>query len=260
MHDSASSPASADVDHNAIRLEIAPSVVERMRQALAPHVIAGACYGSVAHGAATAYSDVELLIVTDDDVEGRDEMLFERGIMVECNIIPGSHLLEAAQRVAANWGIQADEYRHQYAIWDPEGFFPRLRAEANNIPDESFEKALRENWHWFYESRTKAFAALDAEDLTRAVYDGWHFAYTAAMRIALHERKPYESGRTLWRDVLARGYGMKELTDVLTQARFGEIKEAIDNVWGKVGNWGAPEGVDGIVSGEHTDLTARNTS
>jgi kanamycin nucleotidyltransferase len=250
MYDSASSPASADVDHNVIRLEIARTLVERKRRELGPQAIAGACYGSVAHGAATAYSDVELLIVMNAGVEGRDEMLFERGVMVECNIIPGSHLLQAAQRVTANWGIQADEYRHQYAIWDPEGFFPRLREGANKIPDESFEKALRENWHWFYESRTKTFAALEAADLTRAVYDGWLFAFTVAMRIALHERKPYESGRTLWRDVRARGYSMERLTDVLTQARFGEIREAIDIVWGQVGHWGAPEGVESILSGE----------
>ena len=74
----------------------------------------------------------------------------------------------------------------------------------------------------------------------RMSYTGWEFAYSAAMHIALQERKPYESGRTLWRDVTTRGYGMKELVDVLTAGALEKITGALDNVWEHIKAWGAP--------------------
>jgi predicted nucleotidyltransferase len=64
---------SSDVQHispNTIRIEIARRIVERKRQELGEHLIAAACYGSVAHNAALPHSDVEIVIVTDQYTRG----------------------------------------------------------------------------------------------------------------------------------------------------------------------------------------------
>jgi len=227
---------------NMMRLEIARHVVERKREALGTQVIAGACYGSVAHHAAMEYSDVEVVVITVDGVEPLVEQFFDTGIMVDCYTVPGSKWLAAAQEPTEDWGIQADMYEHQLVLWDPEEFFPRLRATAAAIPQESFDRALKTNWWRAYEARNKMLNAQLVGDHPRMIYGGLDFAFVIAMHIALYERKPYESERTLWQDVTTRGYGMKELVDALSAGALSRVRQAMDNVWEQTRLWGAPEG------------------
>lgn len=227
--------------HDKLRLEIAQRIAEREKQELGKHLIAAACYGSVAHHASMKYSDIEIVILTDDTVEAREDLFFDNGIMVECDILPASRMLKASQLVTSRWGMQADQYRHHLVLWDPDQFFPRLWTTASELPREDFERALKTSWWWQYEMRTKALNAQLLNDSTRLCYHGWDFAQAAAMRIALHEHKPYESGRTLWQDVTTRGYGMKELVDALTTGNIEQIPSAIDAVWEQTKTWGAPE-------------------
>lgn len=205
-------------------------------------MLAGAVYGSVAHRAATEHSDVEIGVVTDETVEERDEWFFDEGVMVECAVVQAERLLASARSVPWNWGIKADAYRHQEAIWDPDSFFERLREAADSIHDEDFAPALEHTWWILYEEREKLRYAIAQEDVPRAVYLGWEFAYGAAMRIALRERKPYESGRTLWSDAASRGCGMEKLSEALTRGALPEISRCVDDVWRTIGSWDVPSG------------------
>lgn len=215
--------------------------MERKRQELGEHLIAAASFGSVAHNAAQLYSDLEMLLITDDTVPANGETFFEQGIMVDCDMQPASRMLAAAQRVTRRWGIQADQYRHHLIIWDPEQFFPHLWTVANDLQPEAFAKAQQVNWWDVYEMRGKVLNAQLAQDHPRTIHMGWGFAYSAAMHIALHDRQPYESERTIWHDVSARGYGMKELVDVLTAGDLAKVTEVINNVWEQINTWGASE-------------------
>jgi kanamycin nucleotidyltransferase len=211
-------------------------------------MLAGAVIGSVAHGAAAEHSDVELVVVTTTAVEERDEYFFDAGVMVECAVVQAERLLASARSVPWNWGIKADAHRHHVAIWDPEGFFDRLRQAAGSIPDEDFERALEASWWIVYEEREKLRNAMGQNDAPRAVYLGWEFAYAAAMRIALRERVPYESGRTLWEDASRRGYGIERLIRALTAgAALSEITCAVDDVWSEMAGWSAPSSACGAL-------------
>ncbi len=230
---------------NAIRVEIAREIVERRQEELGAHLVAAACYASVAHGAALPYSDVEIVLLTDDAVEAREDQFFERDIMVECDMLPASRMLAAAQQVTRTWGIEADQYRRHLVLWDPDGFFPRLWAVATAIPAEAFAPALAAGWWWAFEIRGKFLNAQLVADHPRMVHHGWQFAYAVAMRTALQERAPYESFRTIWRDVAARGYGMAGLIDALTTGALDRLPHAIEEVWERTRAWGAPPGYTG---------------
>ena len=208
---------------------------------------AGAVYGSVAHRAAAEHSDVEVVVVVDESVDERDEHFFDAGVMVECSLVGADRMLDSARRVPWNWGIKADAYRHQEPIWDPGSFFERLREAALSIADDDFERALAESWWIVYEGREKLRNAVAAQDVPRAVYLGWEFAYSAAMRIALIDRKPYESARTLWRDAMGRGYGMRALVEALTAGAgaVAGITTAVDDVWRELGSVHVPSSARG---------------
>jgi predicted nucleotidyltransferase len=233
---------------NQVRLEIARRCVERKRRELGEAMLAAAVYGSVAHRAAAEHSDVEVVVVVvDASVDERDEHFFDAGVMVECSLVDAERMLASARRVPWNWGIKADAYRHQEPIWDPGSFFQRLREAARSIPDDDFERALEHSWWILYEGREKLRNAVAADDAPRAVYLGWEYAYSAAMRIALTDRKPYESARTLWRDATSRGYGMAALIEALTagaRAR-ADITSAVDDVWRELGSVGVPSSARG---------------
>ena len=184
-------------DFNAERLAIARRIFEWLRTELDEHLIAAAVYDSVAHGAAGADSDVELTVIMDKTVPYADKYCFEDGIMVEYTLVPEARMLAAARRVSTTWGIEADQYRHHRILWDRSGFFPRLWEAAGSIPDVSFVETERVAWWRAYEGRSKFQNAVRASDLPRIHYTAWQFAHVAALRIALHERRPYESGRTI---------------------------------------------------------------
>jgi kanamycin nucleotidyltransferase len=231
-------------DHNAVRVAIARTLVERLHSELGEHLLAAAVYGSVAHGAAGRHSDVEIVLVTDETVPYRDVQQFEDGILVEYTLISAERKLTAARRVEPKWGVQADQYRHHLVLWDPDGFFPRCHEAARTLPDEAFEEALAESWWLAYELRGKLLSALLAGDLARIHFGGWEFAQVTALRIALRERVPYESGRTLWRDAAARGHGIDVLVEALTAGGdHKRIEWAVEAVWAETGTWGAPTGL-----------------
>lgn len=230
-------------DANQIRRTIVHSVIERKRQELGEHMLAGACYGSVAHNAASDYSDVELVVLTDDTLSLVDESFFEQGIMVECTMLPMTRMFNASQRVTPHWGIEADQYRHHLPIWDPDNLFPKLWDVARDLPQEAFAHALREHWWGLYERRTKFLNAFLLQDMARIQYDGWGFAFGAAMHIALHEQRPYESMRTIWKDVSERGYSMAELVDLLATGPYDQLPQTVEDVWNNIRLWGASEGV-----------------
>ncbi|HLI06458.1 MAG TPA: hypothetical protein VKV40_07815 [Ktedonobacteraceae bacterium] len=92
--------------HDRVRLVIAHRIVEWKKQEPGKHLVAAACYGSVAHHASREYSDIEPVILTDDTIEAREGMFFADGIMVECDILPASRMLKAAQPVRVSWGIE----------------------------------------------------------------------------------------------------------------------------------------------------------
>jgi hypothetical protein len=198
--------------------------------------------GSVAHNAAAKHSDVELVVVTHSAVPEREEFFFDEGVMVECAVVQAERLLASARSVPWNWGIKADAYRHQFPLWDSDRFFERLRQAAESSTDDDFERALEHSWWILYEEREKFRNAIAEEDVARALYLGWEFAYAAAMRIALRERSPYESVRTLWRDAAARGYGMERLIRALSggAAALPEVTSAVGAVWSELAAWGAP--------------------
>jgi kanamycin nucleotidyltransferase len=205
-------------------------------------MLAGAVVGSVAHNAAAEHSDVEVVVVTGAAVEERDEYFFDEGVMVECAVVDAERLLASARSAPWNWGIKADAYRHQLVVWDPGGFFERVRQAADSIPDADFERALEQSWWILYEERDKLRNAIAEHDVPRALHLGWEFAYAAAMRIALAERRPYESGRTVWSDAAARGHGMERLIGALTSgaSALPEVTSAVDAVWGELGEQHAP--------------------
>ena len=225
------------------RVALARLVCQRKRAELGEKLLAIAVYGSVAHGAAGPHSDLEMVLLTDDSLELTYEPFYTDGVQGQCDVLLASRMLRAASGVTPKWGIQADQYRCHLVLWDPDGWFARVQAAAYALADDAFQSALREGWWPAHEIRNKVRNALLAGDPPRAMFHAWEFTYVCAMRIALHERRPYESDRTLWTDVAGRGYATPDLITALTTGDLAAIPARLDAVWERTNAWGAPAGI-----------------
>ncbi|HLY30477.1 MAG TPA: hypothetical protein VKQ36_05585 [Ktedonobacterales bacterium] len=228
------------LDENERRLALGRTIAARKQAELGGSLLAVALYGSVAHHAAREYSDVEIILLTDDETPALEERFFEQGIMVECDRLPATRMIAAASRVDPEWGIEADQYRHHLVLVDPERLFPQVWAAALNIAEEAFAAPLARSWWWAYELLGKLRNAVGLGDDAQTRYIGWRYAYAVALRIALYEHQPYESLRTLWGDVTTRGYGMRELTATLSGAPLAEVEVSALAVWEQTCAWGEP--------------------
>jgi kanamycin nucleotidyltransferase len=223
-----------------VRLQLAQRLVERTRQELGAQLLAAACYGSVAYGTAGPYSDLELAFITTEPLAARSGHSLEEGILVVWDYLPAAPLLAGAGTVTLFWGIEADANRRFLPLWDPTGYFPRLRTAAV-FPPAAFARALRDSWWLAFEIRGKVLNALLEGDRPRALYHGWEFARTSALRLALYERVPYSVPHRLWREAAARGYGMAPLLGVLAAGAAEQVEAALEAVWAATRAWGAPD-------------------
>jgi kanamycin nucleotidyltransferase len=216
------------------RLAVARSLLPELAAALNDDLVAVAVYGSVAHGQARKYSDLEVVVLTTDAVPSVERQEVRDGILVEVDTLPASRMLAAAGRVGPLWGVEADQYRTFRPLYDPTAVLAAVRGRSLSIASERFQPALDANCLRLLEVRGKFKNALAIGDASTMRDVGWRYAHAAAMRIALLERQPYESGRTLWADASRRGYKMSALVENLTDGPVAEQPGVMAAVWDAV--------------------------
>jgi predicted nucleotidyltransferase len=225
-----------------IRRALARMIWAEVQATLGAKALAGAVYGSVAHGSARRYSDLELVVLTTDGVPPAEEQFVRHGILVELDRLPASRMLAAASQVTPLWGIEADQYRYHWEIWDPERIFAQVRARATSVPDTAFRQALHASRYRLQELWGKFLNAAEACEADTAFDVAWRFAHAAAMRLALRERRPFERGRTLWREARERSAWMDQLVDALIGGQLHRIRDAMKAVLVAEGD--APNGLE----------------
>jgi len=118
-----------------------------------------------------------------------------------------------------------------HPLYDPTGVTAEVRAAALAIGAEPFLAALGPNRLGLWALVGKFANAWEAGEQAVMRDVGWRYAHAAAMRIALLERTPYESGRTLWAEAGRRGYQMRALVENLTDQSVAEQAACMRAVW-----------------------------
>lgn len=210
-----------------IRLALAEQVAHEARTRWGDACRAVAVYGSVAHGAARRYSDLEVVVLTTDDVVAEETQVIRDGILVEVDVLPATRMLSAAARVTPFWGLEADQYRVFYPLYDPSALFPQVRATSLAVPTAAFVQPLRDNELRLLEVFGKFSNARDDQDAATMCDTGWRYAHAAALRTALLDGRPFESGRTLWADARTRGFGLDDLISALAEGSAPSLPERV---------------------------------
>jgi predicted nucleotidyltransferase len=112
-------------DRLAIANEVAAAVLRRWGT---DHVLAIGLHGSVARGEDDTGSDIDLAVVTaGPEPVIPDRVRRVRDVIVDLGAISADDYLALAERIGPNWPVASEQYVITVALYDPTGFFERLR-------------------------------------------------------------------------------------------------------------------------------------
>ncbi|HZN71360.1 MAG TPA: nucleotidyltransferase domain-containing protein [Micromonosporaceae bacterium] len=133
------------------RWVVADQVAEAVRQRYRADVLAIGVHGSLAHGDDTENSDVGLVVVTYSAGTGpRPSGRRIDGVLVDLGVVGSDEYLRHARTLSMSWPLAADRYVTTKPIFDPDGWFERLRdthlARLAEAGAREFSALAREAW------------------------------------------------------------------------------------------------------------------
>ena len=180
------------------RLELAHQIAEQIRQYYGERLLALGIFGSLARGLDGPYSDIEMFCVVQG--EGVDEAFeWSNGPWkAEVDVYSQDTLLDYAAELDVGWSLTHSAGLHVLPVYDPQGFFPRLRQAILAHSDEEFRHAVAEmmvgeiyelvgkirNAAWQRNHEALPFFAVElARDSACLVGLANHHLYTSAARM-----------------------------------------------------------------------------
>lgn len=224
------------------RLALARELVQRILRKYGDAVLGIALYGSVARRADTAYSDIELRVITDDSVVEHDvEYVHTSGAKIEINYEQAKSYLRRAASVDTEWPIWAAIYRQQRVLFERDDFFTHARKAAESLKDEDFRAAQAQ------------LIAEDLYELVQKIRGAWQqkreenlrwwagrFLWFAVMWLGLANRKYFMTGGTVWDEVRRFTILPKNFEHQLTvlagfnPSSASEVYRAVEEMWAEI--------------------------
>jgi kanamycin nucleotidyltransferase len=129
---------------HARRLELAHDIAARLQRHCRERLVAIGAYGSLARGTDGPYSDVEMHCVVQG--AGVDKMLeWSAGPWkAEVDVYSEDVLLAWATEVEADWPLTHGAFVDVLPLYDPSGFFLRLREATLSHDEGAFDQVIRD--------------------------------------------------------------------------------------------------------------------
>jgi hypothetical protein len=133
------------------RWAVAHEVGDALRGRYGAHLQAVGVHGAVAHGDDTELSDLEIIVVTRRPGVGPGPVTRRiDGVIVDLAVITADEYLHHARTLTTSWPLVADQYLTTRALYDPDGWLPRLRdvhlTRLAQADGRLFASLAREAW------------------------------------------------------------------------------------------------------------------
>lgn len=209
-------------------------------------IVAVVLFGSVARGDDGPDSDVDLCIITRRGGSRQKQYFVLEGTLF-------SLLWRSAMGVRHEMlDVEGDATRHGFldgiALYDPTGWFVRLRREVENVPASLFRESATETLHNMYEYVCKARNAWREGDGDNVQYATGVVGYEARVLVALMNRYHYRSENTMttaWRRFTDLPPEFARHVGALLQARTSVAARyrAAMALWTNTQRWASRRGV-----------------
>jgi hypothetical protein len=110
------------------RWVLAEEITSALRRRWPADIVAVGVHGSLAHGDDTDPHDIDLVVVTYRPGTGpRPITRRVDGTIVDLDVMCADEYLDYARSLSTSWPLVADQYLTTKALYDPDGWYPRLR-------------------------------------------------------------------------------------------------------------------------------------
>ncbi|MGG1662984.1 ANT(4')-I family aminoglycoside nucleotidyltransferase [Brevibacillus sp. NRS-1366] len=179
------------------RLQTCQEIAARLHEVYKAKILAIGVYGSVSRGTDGPFSDIEMFCVLDESNEDV-EFSYEWSAgpwKAEVNVCSADVLLNIAATVEGDWPLTHGPFFAPLSLYDPKGFFPKLKKAAESSTKEDFTHAINEVLVGeMYEFIGKLRNANLNGSHTYLPYLTMQLAQYGAMLIGLHNQKLYSTG------------------------------------------------------------------
>jgi hypothetical protein len=160
-------------------------------------ILAVGVHGPAARGEDASGLDLAV-VTTGPEMEAPERLLRHRGVVVDLGVITAEDYLAEAALIGPAWPLAADQYRAMMPVYDPSGFFGKLRAAHEEAmagaPEGAFLAAAGWNLAQALAQQARAELAEAEGDQAAALFAVREGALLAALTLGL-------LGRAAYRDV-----------------------------------------------------------
>ncbi|BFH17962.1 ANT(4')-I family aminoglycoside nucleotidyltransferase [Paenibacillus melissococcoides] len=230
------------------RMETCRKIADRLHEKYGKRIKAIGVYGSIARGMDGPYSDIEMFCVLRKSSEAADDCYeWSAGPWkAEVDVMSEHVLLCEAAEIEGRWPLTHGPFFTALALYDPEEFFPKLKAAAESPPASEFRRAICEVLVGeMYEFAGKLRnASLHGPD-SYLPYLAMQFAHNGAMILGLHHRTLFTTGARVLPEALAlpdRPQGYDELAGLIMSGELADperIVTACEAYWQGLTAWAA---------------------
>jgi hypothetical protein len=161
-------------------------------------VLAVGVHGPAAHGERGQGLDLAV-VTTGPEADVPERVLRHRGVVVDLGVITAEDYLAEAAQVGPAWPLAVDQYRSMVPVYDPSGFFAKLRGTHEEAvakaPEGAFFAAAGWNLAQALAQQAKAERAEAQGDPAGALFAVREGALLAALTLGLLGRAAYRDPR-----------------------------------------------------------------
>lgn len=231
------------------RLAFAREILRRALAAYGDAVTAAGLYGSMARGTDGPYSDIEMYVVlATPGADFSHEWSYGPG-KVEVDFYGEDLLLERAASVEGRWPLTHGSVTHVLPLYDPTGFFVRLRETAISVPPERFRAVIPQVLTGEMYEFVGKWRNLKLSGQTAYLpYLACQTAQYGAYILGLHHRQTFTTGARVLEEALAlpdRPGGFDALCELVVAGNLADSADVINRLeafWQGLVAWAAVHG------------------
>lgn len=230
------------------RLATCYELADRLQEVYIDRIVAIGVYGSVSRGTDGPFSDIEMFCVLKDADEEVDfSYEWSSGPWkAEVNVRSANVVLNDAAAVEGDWPLTHGPFFSPLSLYDPDGFFSKLKEAAQSTSSVDFTNAINEVLVGeMYEFIGKLRNVSRTGTQTYLPYLAMQFAQYGAMLIGLHNRKLYSTGARVLPESLElpdRPDGYDMVANMVMSGQLSEpdrIIDACEQFWNGLVSWAA---------------------
>ncbi|WP_123040978.1 kanamycin nucleotidyltransferase C-terminal domain-containing protein [Cohnella candidum] len=226
------------------KLAFARSVKDRLLSLHGDAILAIGIYGSLGRGTDGPYSDIELHVVTQDNVPIQGHEFILPPFKLELSSATVTEFREKARRIDDYWPIRSGSYVDVYPLHDPLSLFEEVKKIPLSVSDEAVKETMKQFMIWEpYETVAKIRTNRAEGNLGYLPTGATDLAWQTAKLIGLANRRYFSTRARTLTEAAAMASKPAGFSALATAVTAGELSDRervyglCEELWTGLNDW-----------------------